>query len=198
MAYTPAWLEPSDALRRVATATGQSNDEVRSDICRAIADRAIKIRAKLWKSRTMTASNMVQEGDDFEIPTDLKPDDLDWDQSRPLQKWFLRRERSRVHGYWYLAWIEVSAADVKTVLCDTEEPNGPVPTNQPRISEERRTRPTFDRAKKALKELYPDGVPDQADLPNAVLCRQVGVKLREAGQPDVSDDTILRAAGRRK
>jgi Queuosine biosynthesis protein QueC len=59
-------------------------------------------------------------------------------------------------------------------------------------------RPALDRAQGVIKKLYPDGVPDQAFEPNASLCRQVSVKLKEAKLPNVSDDTILRAAGRRK
>jgi hypothetical protein len=61
-----------------------------------------------------------------------------------------------------------------------------------------KTRPALERAQGVIKELYPDGVPDQASEPNASLCRQVSVKLKEAKLPNVSDDTILRAAGRRK
>jgi hypothetical protein len=40
--------------------------------------------------------------------------------------------------------------------------------------------------------------PDQATEPNVNLCRRVSAKLNEAKLPNVSDDTILRAAGRRK
>jgi hypothetical protein len=41
-------------------------------------------------------------------------------------------------------------------------------------------------------------VPTEAVEPNAKLCRRVGEKLKHAGLLGVSDDTILRAAGRRK
>jgi hypothetical protein len=61
-----------------------------------------------------------------------------------------------------------------------------------------RRSPAVERARGALKELYPKGVPDQVLEPNANLCRRVGEKLRQAGLLGVSDDTILRAAGRRK
>jgi hypothetical protein len=62
----------------------------------------------------------------------------------------------------------------------------------------RRSQPAFERARHAIDELFPAGVPGQADVPNAILCRRVGVKLKNKGLPNVSDDTILRAAGRRK
>jgi 7-cyano-7-deazaguanine synthase in queuosine biosynthesis len=61
-----------------------------------------------------------------------------------------------------------------------------------------KSQPALERARGAIKELYPDGVPGQAAEPNANLCRRVGEKLKQAGLPGVSDDTILRAAGRRK
>ena len=54
--------------------------------------------------------------------------------------------------------------------------------------------PSFERARRVIEELYPNGVPDQATESNKKLCRQVSDKLTEP----VSADTILRAAGRRK
>ena len=62
----------------------------------------------------------------------------------------------------------------------------------------RKSRPAFERARRKIEELYPDRVPDQATESNASLCRRVSAKLKEEKLPDVSDDTILRAAGRRK
>ncbi len=53
-----------------------------------------------------------------------------------------------------------------------------------------------DRAAAVVRRLYPQGVPDQSALPNALLLRQVQGELK-AG-PSVSDTTVLRAAGRRK
>ena len=61
-----------------------------------------------------------------------------------------------------------------------------------------KSRPALDRAREAVNRLYPTGVPDQATEPNAKLCRRIAEKLKEAGLSGVSDDTILRAAGRRK
>ena len=61
-----------------------------------------------------------------------------------------------------------------------------------------RSSPALERASGAIKELYPEGVPEQAAEPNVRVYRRVGEKLSQAGLPGVSDDTILRAAGRRK
>jgi 7-cyano-7-deazaguanine synthase in queuosine biosynthesis len=61
-----------------------------------------------------------------------------------------------------------------------------------------KSEPALERARSAFNELYPNGDPGQVAEPNSNLCRRVGDKLKEAGLPGVSDDTILRAAGRRK
>lgn len=54
-----------------------------------------------------------------------------------------------------------------------------------------------EKARQAIANLYGDSVPDQADLPNKVLCEALrkgdfGARLRR-----ISNDTILRAAGRK-
>jgi hypothetical protein len=59
-----------------------------------------------------------------------------------------------------------------------------------------RSQPKFKRALECITQLYPGDVPSQAHLSNAILCREVGEKLKSDKQP-ISDDTILRAAGRR-
>jgi hypothetical protein len=63
----------------------------------------------------------------------------------------------------------------------------------------KRRRPQTENVQRALKELYPDDIfPDQTIVPNANLCRKVRDKIKEAGGPIVSDDTIFRATNRRK
>jgi hypothetical protein len=58
--------------------------------------------------------------------------------------------------------------------------------------------PAFERARRAIEAVYPDGVPDAATESNKKLCKRVSEALSEALSEAVSDDTILRAAGRRK
>jgi hypothetical protein len=61
-----------------------------------------------------------------------------------------------------------------------------------------RKQPLRERARRALDELYPDGVPDQTSKSDAELVRAVEAQIRKSGQPPVSRETILRAAGRLK
>jgi hypothetical protein len=62
----------------------------------------------------------------------------------------------------------------------------------------RKSRSNRELARRVIDELYPGGLPDQATEPNGSLCERVGNKLKDLGLRNVSDDTILRAAGRRK
>jgi hypothetical protein len=199
MPYPPPWERLSDALIRVVTATGQSNDQAQADICRAIAGGTVRFRAELKRHvpRGTTSSETLKECA-FQIPRNLKPSDLDWEESRPKMAWLVRRGRYCVPGYWELARIEVSRADVTAVLCGAGEGQVATVTAPTRSATTSRTRPQLERAKLAIAECYPQGVPPQSELSNAMLCRRIGSWLKEHGMPGVSDDTILRAAGRRR
>jgi hypothetical protein len=61
-----------------------------------------------------------------------------------------------------------------------------------------RYRPCIVLAKTAVDALYPVTIPDQALEPNKTPCGKVKAKLKENKLGTVSDDSILRAAGRRK
>src|ERR1700757_1194588 len=103
-------------------------------------------------------------------------------------------EPNRHGGPWELEWIKLSRADVTNVLCTAGEQGKPAQPTSSETGSTTRNRPAFERALGAIKELYPRGVPEKATEPNANLCRRVGDKLKNEGLPDVSDDTILRAA----
>jgi hypothetical protein len=186
MAYVRPWERLAEAITRVMAAAGRSQEEAQTDICQAITDKAIKFQGKLKKHTTRSiTSERILEGKDFEIPAEIKSKDLDWETSRPLKPWAVRREIFRLPGRWELEWIELFKTDVTKVLCRAEGTEG-------------RNRPTRERAQRVIHELFPQGVPGPADLPNAVLCRRVGEKLKGLGLGGVSDDTILRVAGRRR
>jgi hypothetical protein len=57
-----------------------------------------------------------------------------------------------------------------------------------------------ERARLALESLYPKGIPAPFKLGNPYLCRAVGDFFKKQNPPleNVSDDAILRAAGRRR
>jgi hypothetical protein len=121
MPYVSPWERLADALRRV-TAGRRSEELAKADLCRAIADRTVNVRCKLQEmhGRRFTSKDVL-EGKNFQIPTEIKPEDLDWKLSRPLKPWFLRRECSKIPGHWDLALIEVCRDDVTKVLCVATE-----------------------------------------------------------------------------
>jgi hypothetical protein len=135
MAYVRRWERLSDVVTRVMEAAGISEDEAKTDICRAISDRAIKLRCKLAShaSKPMHAQDTVLEGKHFDIPTALKPEGLDWEKSCPVKAWSVWRGSYDVPGYWYLEWIELFSDDVTKVLCPTPSEPGAMSTSQPAL-----------------------------------------------------------------
>ena len=198
MAYVAQWERLSDAATRVMTAAGVSKDAAKSDICQVIADGTVNIRCKLKKhtTRPMTSTEVLQ-GKDFDIPTKIGLQDLDWERSRPLQPWTVRRGNYSLPGSWELEWIELFSPDVTKVLCPAASRGETVQRASSPKGQKTKSQPARGGAERAIQELYPEGVPDQTALPNATLCRLVGEKLKALGLPEVSDDTILRAAQRR-
>ncbi len=199
MSYLSAWERLPDALERVMRANGCTADEAKADICMAIADGAINLRGKLERNKTRGhTSNKVLEGSSFQIPVKIKPADFDWEVSRPTKPWMVPREVSRSPGYWILAWIELSRSDVTSILCKAMQSERSVLPSANAKGASGKSQPAKSRALKAIKTLYPRKVPDQDTVPNKLLYQQVGKWLKEEGLQPVSNDTILRAAGRRK
>jgi hypothetical protein len=204
VAYTPDWEPLAHALKRIMK-TGASEDEAKIDLCRAVADRKIDVRVRI------AANDYGRQGQFFSdhnvgVPPHLSPNDVDWTQSRPLGQWpigpKLGEHYTSIQGWEKrpLDLIEVSTADVIAVLCSTA---GHSSDNEPAVratKEQRRvkSRPQLERARNAIMALYPNGVPGQAEEPNTMLCRRVGDELKRRNLSNVSDDTILRAAGRRR
>jgi hypothetical protein len=216
VAYTPDWEPLADALKRVMAA-GIHENEAKTDLCRAVADRKIGVRVRIAATDYGLRGQVFSDGN-VGVPRHLRPDHLDWVHSRPFAEWQIG-PRPGEHYTWTGWWknrvldlIELSTGDVTKILCKGKRPHArprlrrderrPSPAANPARSQTtarpKRVRPAFERAHGVIETLYPKGVPDQAVEPNAILCRRVGAKLKESNMPDVSDDTILRAAGRRK
>jgi len=218
MAYIPDWESLADSLKRLRAA-GLSKSEAQHDICGALADRKLLMRYRSDGAETTDGQTVPWPYSyPLVIPADLSPRDFDWRQSHPMRPWLDENYRSY---YVHIALIELLSADVIRILCVpakhrlspqsrfeslTSRPataatgRDGAAANEAAESKTRRrkSRPTFERAQNAISELYPKGVPEPAKLSNKHLCRRVGEKLEEDGLPALSDDSILRAAGRRK
>jgi hypothetical protein len=80
-------------------------------------------------------------------------------------------------------WVDVSKTDFEHWL------NRAVKSD---VQKKKRSR-KLDLAERAIKRLWPDGVPD--DLLNKQIEKEVSAYLK--GSPNISRETILRAAGRK-
>jgi len=198
--HTSAWKRLAEALNRILEITGGSPGEAQADLCRAMADGSVQVRAKLGlhSDGITRMAGTTLDGAQFSIPRDLQPEEIDWDASRPLKPWLVPRGGRPPHGFWYLEWIEVSVADVaKAFGRATTDDQAPALRDPRQATRARRTRPASEGAERAVEALYHGKIPTQVEVPNATLFKNVGAWLKSNGLPDVSNDTILRAAGRR-
>src|SRR5437588_10447752 len=88
VSYNSRWESLSEAADRVMKSTGVPLEQARSDLCKAMSDGDLDIRAKLDAHATrLQTSTVTVIGADLQIPTRLRPDDIDWVHSRPKQPW---------------------------------------------------------------------------------------------------------------
>jgi hypothetical protein len=122
MPYRRAWARLPDAINFLMAA-GRPKEVAQTDLCRAIADGAVGFRGKLGRhaNKGFSASGTVLQGTNFQIPPEIKPEDLDWEGSRPVKPWPVPRGSFSLPGPWYLEWIEVSMTDVTNVFGSAEK-----------------------------------------------------------------------------
>ena len=197
MIYDRAWESLSDALERVMNANGCTEEQAQAVIGQAVADRAVKLQAQPnRRATTGNTSTAILEESAFDLPATIKPADLDWQKSRPWKPWLVKRGGDHLPGYWEIAWVKLSRSDVTRELC-VRAASSQTTAPPASIARRGRSRPGYDSAKWALEKVYPGGVPEQSVLRNNKLCERVVQELKDQGRPQVKDDTILRAAGRR-
>jgi hypothetical protein len=127
MAYALKWESMSEACEHGMTAAGSAKDEAKRDIGQMIADRVVEIRITLREHATRSMrSPEVLDGEAFDIPTTLKPEDFDWERSRPLKPWFVKRGSYSLPGFWHIEKIELCRTDVTNALCAAAPQGAPV------------------------------------------------------------------------
>ena len=214
MLYDPDWLSLLDARERLKV-MGAEEAEAETAICLALGDRKLRPRWTLEKmtyaptgaalSPTYVLEREFKEGIKLRlaIPADLKPADIDWDNSRPLRPW--------PYGPWqyrllaHVAKLMISRATFGEVfpLKDADASVSPAEAKSeaheeaspPKVSE-RRTPGKW--ARKALNAMYDARIPSQDEVPNNILIDDVTKFAKDKGWTIGGRDTILRAAKRRK
>jgi hypothetical protein len=122
--YVPAWGRLLDAIKPLM-AGGRSKEVAQTDLCQAIADGRVKFRGKLMKRENRpTTSTRVLEGTDFPIPPEMKPEEVDWERSRPRKPLTIRPEIFGLPASWYFEWIKVCMADITNVFCRAGKQDG--------------------------------------------------------------------------
>src|SRR5262249_44281154 len=94
------------------------------------------------------------------------------------------------YGHGVNGIIEFNAEDLHYWLSTA-------PSTKDAPSAKERARPQRDRAKEVIDALWPNGVPPQSKLRNALLLTRVQDHLKKNGSPNIIDESILRAAGRK-
>jgi hypothetical protein len=124
VADVKAWLRLGDALSRVMEATGVTEEQAKHHISGAITDGKIRIRFALFQPFRGLVHHAGGDPHDPWIPKHLRPDDLDWSNSRPRMPWPPRAAYrdplytiSEWRERWLVIWLELLMADVVTVLC---------------------------------------------------------------------------------
>ena len=74
--YAPQWESLANALRRVMGRTGLTEEDVKEDLCRALADRKINFRVTI-SSNSRDLRGAVCSGDWVYALEHLKPSDFD-------------------------------------------------------------------------------------------------------------------------
>jgi hypothetical protein len=109
----------------------------------------------------------------------------------------LRRLLSSRHGAGEV--VVRRAAVIRLLRLPQRETAAPTPPKGMRRSPAQVKR---EQARRAIEKVYPQGVPDQATVPNLGLIDAIRKQLMADGvitkRHDIGDDTILRAAGRKK
>ncbi len=120
MPYIPDWQTLSDVLKQVM-ACGVTEDEAKTDLCRAIADRKIDVRVRIGASDHGMRGQVFSK-DNVDVPAHLGPDDLDWVQSHPLKPWPIGPVGPQNYT-WLGGWstraidlIELSTADTQSIF----------------------------------------------------------------------------------
>jgi hypothetical protein len=171
MPYISDWEQLAGAVKRIM-ASSVEEDQAKRDLCNAIADGKISVRATIYQHNK---PDRYYFRENVGVPKHLQPINIDWINSRPTAKWWIGPALGQ-HYTWEgieerIDLVEVARADVTELLCSNETrfaypASGEKPrtvgleTNETPPSAPTTRRPTLAKLlADALKRRYPDGRP---------------------------------------
>ena len=127
MAYISDWESLASSLTRVA-ASGSKRMSAKKDLCNAIADGKIRLRAFLSEHDEFLPGHSFS-GQQIQIPQRLKPSDFDWKESRPVKQWLAGTHRIDETGRELRNFdvVELRTEDVISHVCSSESTLQSVP-----------------------------------------------------------------------
>ena len=118
MIYVKDWEMLQESVDRLK-ALGIAEVTAKIDICNAVADRKIALRA-IVSNRDHSYVGCALEGDQVGIPRRLSPADFDWSKSLPLQPWEGGRYPADIDwGERAFSVLELFTADILKVFPST-------------------------------------------------------------------------------
>jgi hypothetical protein len=173
MIYRPDWEPLSDALKRVVEA-GIDEEQAKTALCHAIADRKIRLRVTV-DSADSSVGGKTLSGGNLDAPVHLSASDLDWDRSRPYKPWRVGPDLvEHYHATWgwaarAISLVELFASDVVALLRQRVKPALTDDDEQTKHQEGRRRgrKPEkLEGTKAAMRRDIDEGKYTQVDLRN--------------------------------
>jgi len=184
--YTPEWQRLTEILRYVMRA-GLNEQDAKADLCNAIADGAVAVRVRVAGNASIGVGQVF--GPTLVVvPSHLDPVDLDWDRSRPLMPWAIRRTVAQEYmgggsgDGRPIALLKLCTEDVKRIWADTSHPTRrgsneapPVAAASPPTPHDVRPKPSDRQVRRWFKERvasWPDNLRAPTEMEDWTAVRQ--------------------------
>jgi len=192
--YIPDWEPLAAALKRIVE-SGVEEEQAKLDLCRAIADDKISVRATVAKPNKLES---IFPRDNIVVPKHLQPTNIDWVKSRPTKAWRIGPAPGQHYTGWdggaeWIDLIEVATTDVVELL--VSQPVAPTADSGSRRG--RKPKIPFGHIKPVVFELLADGGALSDDDPEWHSQGQLEVATREKlksmfGPKSVPGESTLR------
>jgi len=154
MSYVPKWEPIILAVRRLIS-IGISEEHAKIDLCHAISDRRLALRALVGGDGVYFEGVTFHDGE-IHPPLRLQPSHIDWENSRPIAPWTCFDGGLRALS---IDLLEVSTGDMEAVFPQSTSVRLKKDTGRPRRIAESAIEPAF----KEWRESRPESIPTETE-----------------------------------